>query len=101
MFKDAKVNDRVFTYAQGWGTIIDTDNNDVYPIKVKFDNDGSISFTLEGYLYSRDINPTLFWDEIKFDIPSKPLPKLEVDTKVIVWENNGPKKKRHFSHFNK
>lgn len=34
-----------------------------------------------------NINPTLFWDEVKFSIPKKPLPNLKIDTKVIVWND--------------
>lgn len=44
----------------------------------------------------KDLNPTLFWDEVKFE---KPRPQLEVDAKVIVWDEDGKKYKRHFSHF--
>jgi hypothetical protein len=48
--------------------------------------------------------PILFWNE--FEIPSKafikPLPKLEVDAKVLVWNDSSEiKEKRYFSHFNK
>ena len=43
----------------------------------------------------------LYWNE--FEIPKeafiKPLPQLAVDTKVIVWDDNGNSHKQHFKEF--
>ena len=34
-----------------------------------------------------------------FEAPTKPLPDLEVDAKVLVWNDTHEKNRRHFSHF--
>ena len=49
-------------------------------------------------MYETDMYPTLFWNEIKFKVPKKPLP---LDTKVIVWdgEKEEGQLKRHFKRF--
>lgn len=104
MFKDAKVGDRVWSMVDGWGVII-TYNTLKFPgyhIEVKFDV-SSEAFTYGGKALISNINPTLFWDEIKFEIPKKPLPKLDVDTRVRVWDgdNKDNSARRYFSHFSK
>jgi len=40
-------------------------------------------------------------DKIEIKAPPKPVPELEVDTKVVVWNKDGHKVCRHFSHFGK
>lgn len=103
MFKNAKVGNRVWSLTNGWGTVISAyDSSSCFPIHVQFDGDDgdSDSYMACGKLYEDDLNPTLFWDEIKLDIPKKPLFKLEVDAKVLVWDKDGEEKhKRHFHSF--
>lgn len=102
MFRRAKVGDRVWSYLDGWGTIIDTSFGQEgysFPIRVQYSDSDTECYTTCGKLYNRNINPTLFWDEIKFDIPDKPLPELEVDTKVLVWNNGESKYRGHFYSF--
>ena len=102
MFENAKVGDRVWDIRFGWGKIIEVDKDilDPYAIKVKFDNEEMTYYDADGYYNVNDINPTLFWNE--FEIPEevfkRPLPKLEIDTKVLV-KNNGDEKwnKKHFA----
>ena len=101
MFKDAKIGDRVFDYTlQEWGEIISIGNLSPYTILVSFKNNKVRSYTIQG---TRDTNklPTLFWDEVKQIIPpEKPLPKIEIDTRVLVWDNNEVyKHRRYFSNF--
>ena len=97
-FEDAKVGDRVFHYKYGWSTITNIKKESNYPIIIDYD----FSFTYEGFADKSDKNRTLFWDEVKIVPPSKPLPKLEVDTKVVVWDSEEKiKLHRHFSHFEK
>lgn len=72
MFKNAEVGDKVWSVGHGWGKITHIDNDDTYPLKVKFDGD-SATYTLEGKFYKDDLNPTLFWDEVKIVPPPKPL----------------------------
>ena len=95
-FEDAKVGDRVFHYKYGWSTITNIKKESDYPIIIDYD----FSFTYEGFADKSDSNPSIFWDEVKIVPPSKPLPKLEVDTKVLVWDSEKKVKlHRHFSHF--
>ena len=100
-FTDAKVGDRVWSLTEGWGTIIDRFSPYIYyPVAVEFDNGAYRTYTLLGRLYISDHRPTLFWDEVVVEAPAKPMPVLQVDAKVLVW-NYGSRTKycRHFSHF--
>lgn len=107
MFSNAKVGDVVWSSMYGMGVISDIRESSSYPIyaifeklnkfNAKFDTSYSISGTRGDSEYQ-----TLFWQE--FEIPKeafvKPLPKLEVDTKVLVWDNDTDyKHKRYFSRF--
>ena len=97
-FEDAKVGDRVFHYKYGWKTISHIKEESSYPIIIDYD----FSYTYNGFAEKTDSNPSIFWDEVKIVPPSKPLPKLEVDTKVLVWDSEKKVKlHRHFSHFEK
>ena len=96
-FETAQVGDRVWCLLHGWHTIKDTQHNVNYPILTR-----KGSYTIDGRNNSNN-GTTLFWDEVVITPPSKPLPKLEVDTKVLVWdfEEDKYKIRGHFSHFNK
>ena len=94
-FEDAKVGDRVWClYFDEWSTITDINMECKYPIQTDLN-----SYTIDGRMNIRR-GRTLFWDEVVITPPEKPLPKLEVDTKVLVWEHGSYKIKAHFSHFN-
>ena len=98
-FSDAKVGDRVWSFNEGWGTIKNRYSpNTTYPLKVEFESGVYRTYTLWGLIFFTDQNPTLFWDEVKFETPEKPMPALKVDAKVFVWGHNGMKYKRHLSH---
>jgi len=104
MFSNAKVGDMVFDYtSQEWGQIDAIGHEDQeYPINVSFDKHWAKAYTTNGSYSLGDVVPVLFWDEVKPIIPpNKPLPKLEVDTRVLVWysDDKEDKLKRHFSHF--
>ena len=101
MFKNAQVGDRVFDYLiQEWGEIISTTNLRPYTVLVKFEYGTMGSYTIQGTKDAEEL-PVLFWDEVKPIIPpEKPLPKLKIDTPVLVWSSNADYKyKRYFSHF--
>lgn len=100
-FETAKVGDRVWSLTEGWGVIKNRyAPHTQYPLDVGFEGGHRRRYTLWGLLNFNDLNPTLFWDEVKVEIPEKPLPQLEVDTKVWVWIGKEVNKiKRHFSHF--
>ncbi|MGL5099779.1 MAG: hypothetical protein ACRC6B_07105 [Fusobacteriaceae bacterium] len=74
-----KVNDRVYTVSNGWGTVISTTNHiGLYPVKVKYDktrDEGN--FTSEGRKLCDDIHPTLFFEEI-------PIPESALRPRIIV-----------------
>ena len=100
MFKNAKIGDKLYSIEEGWGVLEDIIDSD-YPLIVQFKFQ-RISFTIDGKRWRLSKNPTLFWDEIKFEIPKKPLPDIKVDTPVLVWDEKGGKKKiRHFRKFTK
>ena len=102
MFKNAKVGDKVWSMMWGWGKIVQIRHQNKYPIEVEFIDDNCCSYTYGGKYNVKDASQTLFWQ--KFKIPEeayiKPLSKLEVDTKVLVWQKGETEKhKRYFSHF--
>ena len=95
-FENAKVGDRVWClYFEEWSTITDINMECKYPIQTDLN-----TYTIDGRMRIKR-GRTLFWNEVTITPPEKPLPKLEVDTKVLVWESEASKVKRHFSHFNK
>ena len=99
-----KSGDRVWSVMYGWGTVSLRHTDQPYPVVVNFDSGFSHSFTLCGRLITSDINPTIYWDEIQFEAPERPKPKLphlEVDTKVLVrTAEDKPWTKRYFHSFN-
>ena len=84
MFKNAKVGDRAWFFEYGWGTIVNMFYGNEYPIVFKSDTNRFCNFMIDGKRVVNDINSSLFWDEIKFEIPEKPfnleekLEKLEI-----------------------
>ena len=99
MFKYARIGDRVWSIIDGWGKIVKTAHGGLV-MRVNFYDGGNDMFTVEGKRFPADKYPTLYWDEIKFNIPDKPQPDLKVDTKVLVWGNEGDKKEvRYFKRF--
>lgn len=97
-FETAKVDDKVFDIKHGWGLISKVFPKNMRPITVQF-RCTNRSYMFNGKYSETDRNQVLFWDEVIITPPSKPLPKLEVDTKVLVWEHGSYKIKAHFSHF--
>lgn len=76
MFKNAKVGDKVWSISRGWGVVIDIYNRSTYSIKVRFDKGGNFSYTCEGRYLEDDLNPALFWDEVRFVPPPKPAQQM-------------------------
>ena len=100
MFADVQVGDYVWDSRKGWGNVDEVVHSSHFPIRVDFGHD-SDAYTLDGYYSIDDVHPSLFWDEIEIKSPPKPMPKLEVDTEVFVWKDDGVKTPRYFSHFDK
>ena len=86
MFKNAKVGDRVWFFEYGWGTIVNMFYGNEYPIVFKSDTNRFCNFMIDGKRVVNDINPSLFWDEIKFEIPEKP---FNLEEKLKIKEFNG------------
>ena len=100
MFKDAKVGDKVWDVRRGWGEITNTKYIHDYPIEVIFPDSEYVTYSIEGKELLDDINPSIYWDELRIIPPKKPLPDLPVDTKVLVWDEGGNSKIRaHFHSF--
>ncbi len=92
------VGKRVWSFFAGWGTITEVTNSsekDVdrwrpQPVKVRFDSmddglDPDHWFYRDGKVSAHNINPLLFWDEIKFQEP--PAPKRKKKVKLERWVN--------------
>ena len=107
MFRKARIGDKVWDYTKGWG-IISNDcliqNNRDFPVIVEFKNSTKESYSFDGKKHYEDLNPSLFWDEIKFEVPEKPfnleneLKQLEIkefvsneDNFYLEWDNNANK----------
>lgn len=98
MFRNAKVGDRVWDFVYGWGTIIHIFYEKEYPITFKSDTNRICNFRFDGKRNINDINPSLFWNEIKFEIPinlENELRNLEVKEFIedkknfyLVWHSN-------------
>lgn len=98
-FENAKIGDKVWCMAEGWGVVDDIVEYCDFPLRVSFPNDGYEMYTLDGIYDNNHKVQTLFWDEVVIKAPTKPLPALDVDAKVLVWTDPRVKQKRHFSHF--
>lgn len=105
-FEKAQKGDKVWSIKYGWGQISTIYPKNIYPIEVNFEINNKKSilryFDFDGKESSDAINSSIFWNE--FEIPKeafkKPLPVLEIDTKVYIYINRPEMKlKGHFSHF--
>ena len=90
---ELKVGDRVWSIIHGWGSL---DSINDYAMYIQY---GIGLYTSHDLIHAEKI---FFWNEFKIPKEAfiKPLPDLTVDTKVIVWNNNMAKFKRHFKEFN-
>lgn len=101
-FESVQIGDAVWDIQHGWGTVYAVIPNDDFPIKISFDSfEESYSYSGQAWAWigSSTLSQTLFWGEVVIEAPVKPLPVLEVDTKVVVWRDGGHRSNRHFSHF--
>jgi hypothetical protein len=71
-FENAEVGDRVWDILKGWGTVTNTSAKSDYSIEVMFSYNGVVTYTIEGKSFISDINPSLFWDEVKIKAPEQP-----------------------------
>lgn len=98
-----EVGDKVFSYQlQKYGKVMVKDKNGYVVNFSETGNDkfSNLSYRLDGK-HSNQGGRDIFFDEVKIVPPPRPLPKLEKDTKVLVWKDGAEnsKVKRYFSHF--
>ena len=99
-FSNYKVGDRVWHIRDGWQKIIAITDHKECPIRTEIG-----VYAIDGKYNKTDKYPTIFHNEFKIPDEAfiKPLPTLEIDTKVLVW-NNGyeeSKLKRYFKEFDR
>lgn len=95
MFRNAKVGDRVWDFIEHWGTIIRIHDKSDFPLIIKFDNKEERIYKFNGQAYGENMTIRLFWNEIKFKIPEKPL-NLEAELKKLEKTNFQYGKNNHF-----
>lgn len=101
VFKGYTVGDKVWNFEEkSWANIVEVRGNSDYPIRLE---DGTI-YTSDGKIHLSLPIASIFPNEWKIPDEAfvKPLPKLEIDTKVLVWNYNEQKElahKEYFSHF--
>ena len=78
------VSDKLYNILNGWVTVTHINPNDEYPIDI---ND-MYTYTVDGKRAQVNINPVLFWDEPKFELPKKPVPKIKKYL-VLFIDGNG------------
>jgi hypothetical protein len=80
-FNEIKIGDRVWDFVYGWGEVVSFIDDEDCPIAVKFNNTIE-SYTLDGRPDKKS-NQTLFWNEIKFEIPKKSKIELRENKYII------------------
>ena len=99
-FEDVKVGDQMWSVEFGWGEVVSRDIvSECFTVEFSSDEFETYCFKGARKRPLREKMQTLFWDEVVIEAPTKPLPELEVDAKVLVWNDPKQKHKRHFSHF--
>jgi hypothetical protein len=63
VFKDAKIGDRVWSTAIGWGVVDRMTNDPEYPLTVKFADGGIKLYDINGFVITGLPKPELYWDE--------------------------------------
>lgn len=79
MFKDVKLKDKLWSLQYGWGVcgkIFDDG------FRVWYDN-AEVFYGFDGREFEDDVNPTVFWGEIEFEAPEKPLNAKELILKYF------------------
>lgn len=67
------VGDQLYDTTRGWMNISEICEDDNYPIKTLQGH----SYTTEGKEWNRAIAIILYWDNPKFELPKKPMPKVK------------------------
>jgi hypothetical protein len=95
-FNNAQTGDRVWSIRHGWGTVTYLSDHKIF---VKFkDLNWDCVFTICGKYDDEDLYPTLFWDEVKIDIPLKPIKMKRVNGIEILDITFKPTLNERFYH---
>jgi len=86
-FDGIRTGDKVWDFIfRRRGEVIDLSDDEIV---IKFDNNQTWSYDYNGILYGlKDAKQTLFWDEIKFEIPKPPKIKLKECNYMIYLQDN-------------
>ena len=77
MFKNLKLNDKVFSIRYGWGTVSRVDEDCLGGLYYSYDSDNGqncVWFDVHGKLWKDDYYPSIFWDVPQITLPKRPLP---------------------------
>jgi hypothetical protein len=93
-----KVGDRVWDFRYGWGVVEENNDDQHFPVFVRFDDGEGCAFTLDGR-FDTDQNRTLFFAEIPIPKEALERPRLDlkVDDRVLVRNGDGGEWLKH--HF--
>lgn len=84
-FSSARVGDKVWDFIEGWGQVYDVLRENKFPIRVSFihgNEKATEYYTYEGVQTDYNVR-SLFWDELKYEMPERPL-RLE---RKSAWVN--------------
>lgn len=90
-FSNAKVGDTVYSLTLGVGRIIEINDNDIYSINVKFDNNSEIRFTKSGKYHTNDLYYNLSRVPFKIIYKDEELNKLKPFSKVLCKNHDSDK----------
>lgn len=76
-----KIGDRLWDFEYGWGNVTEINKHHEYQIGVNFKYGHRLTYTISGKNI-KEMNQTLFYDEIKFDPP--PRPKRMVKVREVI-----------------
>ena len=106
MFRDVNsIGEKVWDVLLGWGEIVrvNPDPECAYPITVSFLHNTRYNktYTRAGFNSTTHAHPSLYWDELVFAIPERPLPELPEDAKLLVYDEESETWQRaHFHSVN-
>ena len=76
-FDGIEIGDKVWSFEYGWGTVVDILSDSFYVEYNKYED--SVNYDFNG-IRNLNKNQTLFWNEIKFEMPKKPKIKLKYES---------------------
>jgi hypothetical protein len=95
-FENAKVGDRVWSVRYGHGAVAAVYSDPNYPLVIKFERYvNSKSYTFQGNENHHELQ-TLFWQEIKFEVPKQP-PRMKLINGIEIPDISfHPEARKHY-----